>query len=279
MKPAATYGINDPAYIVIHQSLAEKRAQYKCGPLFLTPDMLRPWSQHDFMSMTGLRSVKHRLDSPFRCRPDLNARVSVWRGDITSLEVDAIVNAANKSLRGGGGVDGAIHRAAGSLLDRECAELNGCEVGDAKLTHGYRLPAKFVIHTVGPKGQHEAPLRAAYANSLQRMVEHQLTTIAFPCISTGVYGFPNAPACKIALETVRNFLEHDAYGPRVERVIFCLFMAVDIDLYERFAHYYFPWTAVDVPDAESASTVKIADEPEHLLQALEDLNVPMEDNA
>lgn len=156
--------------------------------------------------------------------------IEVVTADITTLEVDAIVNAANSSLLGGGGVDGAIHRAAGPLLARFCRTLGGCRAGEAKISPGFDLPARYVIHTVGPvwqDGRHYEPalLRACYRNSFGIALQNGVRTIAFPAISTGVYGYPRAPAARIALG------EMHACEGRFERIVACCFSTADADLY------------------------------------------------
>lgn len=152
-------------------------------------------------------------------------RIEIIQGDITKSEVDAIVNAANTSLLGGGGVDGAIHMAAGSALLAECRTLGGCKTGEAKITRGYRLPAKYVIHTPGPRykdGNHnEAELLAScYRNCLKLAVENHCATVDFPSISTGVYSFPLNDAAKIAVRTLAETLEHNTTIKRVRMVCF-----------------------------------------------------------
>ena len=164
-----------------------------------------------------------------------DGKIEIARGDITKVRVDAIVNAANTTLLGGGGVDGAIHRTAGPELLAECRSVGGCRPGDAKITRGYRLPARFVIHTVGPVwrgGNHgESEMLAnCYRHSLQLAVENGIKTIAFPAISCGAYGYPIQDAAQIAVKTTRNFL---ATVDKIEKVTFVLW---GDDIYDAYHH-------------------------------------------
>ncbi len=168
-------------------------------------------------------------------KKDILNKIEILKGDITRLAVDAIVNAANNSLLGGGGVDGAIHRVAGPELLEACRKIGGCPTGEARVTKGYDLPAAYVIHTVGPvyKNKEEsAPLLTrCYINSLETAVQHDIASIAFPAISCGVYGYPIKDACKIAVDTTCDFISRH---PSVNKVIFILFSSEDVNVYRDY---------------------------------------------
>lgn len=161
-------------------------------------------------------------------------KITIAKGDITEQDVEVIVNAANKTLLRGGGVDGAIHNAAGPKLKEECKKLGGCKTGDAKITKGYNLPAKYIIHTVGPiygseNGKEANLLYNCYKNSLELAKEHYLKTIAFPAISTGFYGYPQRRAAKIAIKAVKDFTEKDSFFKEIR---FILFSGEQLKIYE-----------------------------------------------
>lgn len=167
----------------------------------------------------------------------MKAKIKIIKGDITKVKVEAIVNAANKTLLGGGGVDGAIHRAAGPKLLEECERLGGCKTGEAKITKGYNLPAKYVIHTVGPiwrggKDNEAEKLASCYRNSLKLAIKNKIKSFAFPSISTGAYGFPIEKAAPIALREVKKFLEENE---TIKKVIFVLFSEKDFQIYQKLA--------------------------------------------
>ncbi|XP_067421385.1 ADP-ribose glycohydrolase MACROD2 isoform X2 [Emydura macquarii macquarii] len=197
-------------------------------------------------------------------KKSLSEKVSLYRGDITLLEIDAIVNAANSSLLGGGGVDGCIHRAAGPCLFAECRNLSGCGTGQAKITCGYDLPAKYVIHTVGPIARghlsdtHKEDLANCYKSSLKLAKENNIRSIAFPCISTGIYGFPNEPAAVIALTTIKEWLNKNLN--EMDRVIFCVFLEVDYKIFKKKMSEYFP------TDDDNEEETEISEDTEGLEQ-------------
>ncbi|XP_078005838.1 ADP-ribose glycohydrolase MACROD2 isoform X5 [Phascolarctos cinereus] len=224
---------------LLKMTLEERRKEYVRDyvPLKDIPswkEEMKSKSQNDDESAQEVSQVKKSLSE----------KVSLYRGDITLLEIDAIVNAANASLLGGGGVDGCIHRAAGPCLVAECRNLSGCETGQAKITCGYDLPAKYVIHTVGPiarghiSDSHKEDLANCYKSSLKLAKENNIRSIAFPCISTGIYGFPNEPAAIIALTTIKEWLNRNHH--EMDRIIFCVFLEVDFKIFKKKMSEYFP---------------------------------------
>ncbi|KAL0095368.1 hypothetical protein F4703DRAFT_1912531 [Phycomyces blakesleeanus] len=179
------------------------------------------------------------------------SKVSLCHTDITKLKVGAIVNAANETLLGGGGVDGAIHRAAGPRLVEECSTLGGCREGEAKITAGYNLPSKHVIHTVGPQSEKPDVLANCYLNSLKLLEQNNLRSIAFPCIATGVYGYDNEKAANVALWTTRKFIQDRMTAGKdpVDKIIFDLFNQKDIAIYKDLLPVYFPAASTTIENS------------------------------
>jgi len=219
-----------------------------------------------------------------------NAKIALVRHDITQLRVSAIVNAANSSLLGGGGVDGAIHRAAGPDLVKECRTLDGCDTGDAKITSAYDLPCDKVVHAVGPVYHSDKPerseqlLRGCYRKSLELAVGNGCKSIAFSAISTGIYGYPSDDAAEAAISEVRNFLD-EGHGEGLEAVVFCNFLEKDERAYQEYLPMYFPpaeETAMKPASEETASEMKGTggeSAPETLADKLPDapITVPSEE--
>ena len=231
-----TTSFNEDWLAIKALSLNDKRKMYTCRSYF-TLERILSWPEY-YKEKNLCRISKRQLPVSIHANPMLNGKISLFIGDITSLEIDCIVNAANSSLLGGGGVDGAIHRAAGPSLLKECRTLQGCSTGDAKITYGYKLPATHVIHTVGPMNGDAKQLFSCYQTSLEIARKFGLRSIAFPCVSTGIYGFPNDRAAEIVLSLTKSYLEE--FGDHFDRIIFCLFMQEDIYLYQDFMQVFFP---------------------------------------
>ncbi|NP_001083167.1 ADP-ribose glycohydrolase MACROD2 [Xenopus laevis] len=261
----------------MYQSNKKKRLwkEEKERLLNMTRDERRK-EYREYVSLDKIPSLMEELkskassddESPeeIQVKNSLCEKVSFYKGDITQLEVDAIVNAANTSLLGGGGVDGCIHRASGPSLLAECRELGGCETGQAKITCGYELPAKYVIHTVGPIARghitpnHKQDLASCYNSSLTLATENDIRTIAFPCISTGIYGYPNEPAANVALTTVKEFLKKNR--DKIDRVIFCVFLEVDFKIYKRKLNEFFPKDGGDDEEGEKGDSDEMKEDTE-----------------
>ncbi|OTB03833.1 hypothetical protein M426DRAFT_321330 [Hypoxylon sp. CI-4A] len=229
---------------------------------------MAPTSASDIPSLSLLYKLK-KLDAPRHgpvqgASPANNDRIGLFRGDITTLSVDAIVNAANTSLLGGGGVDGAIHRAAGPNLLSECRSLGGCPTGFSKITDAYKLPCKKVIHAVGPiyndahPAKSEVALRSCYRSSLELAVRNGLKTVAFSAISTGVYGYPSNEAAHVACDAVRKYMSSDD-GQQLEKVIFVTFEEKDVRAYNNLLPLHFPPRDVSVAAEEETTKEQVAE--------------------
>lgn len=214
------------------KDLEEKRSRYKCKNFYTLSDVVS-WEES---------GKSHKNPYPegrlYEFNPELNKKISIWKGSATNLEVDAVVNAANTSLLGGGGIDGAIHKASGRFLKKECKALDGCKTGKTKITKGYKLPAKYVLHTVGPTSDDDELLRGCYDTCLELVEQNGIKTVGFCCISTGIFGYPLRDATLVALSAVRRWLEKNK--DLVDRIIFITFLEEETKEYELLCPYFFP---------------------------------------
>mmetsp|Transcript_3161 Transcript_3161/g.12105 ORF Transcript_3161/g.12105 Transcript_3161/m.12105 type:complete len:462 (-) Transcript_3161:2372-3757(-) len=219
-------------------TLEEKRELYGCGDHFVQCEDLTIWPEYFAHQKLKIPQEK----SEYTANNELNQKIVLWKGDSTCLECDAIVNAANSSLLGGGGIDGAIHGAAGGHLREECMKLDGCSTGETKITKGYRLPAKHVLHTVGPTREDPVMLASCYQTCLDVAKANGVRTLAFCCISTGIYGYPLRKATHVALKTVREWLENEDNANSIDRLIFVVFKfdTKEERVYKRYLPRYFP---------------------------------------
>ncbi|KAI1092189.1 MACRO domain-containing protein [Rostrohypoxylon terebratum] len=253
-----------------------------------TAAKMAPTSASDIPSLSLLYKLK-KLDvsrlGPFQGASSVhNDRIGLFRGDITTLSVDAIVNAANNSLLGGGGVDGAIHRAAGRGLNAECRTLGGCPTGLSKITDAYNLPCKKVIHTVGPiyndanPDESEADLRSCYRSSLELAVQNGIKTVAFSAISTGVYGYPSMDAAHVACDTVRKYMDGED-GAKLDKVIFVTFVEKDVRAYNSCLPRHFPPNTSSSSDEDGTNDAENEQAAEAEAKASQLPNVPTTDPA
>eukprot|EP01118_Nematostelium_gracile_P014066 TRINITY_DN540_c0_g1_i2.p1 TRINITY_DN540_c0_g1~~TRINITY_DN540_c0_g1_i2.p1 ORF type:complete len:351 (-),score=105.33 TRINITY_DN540_c0_g1_i2:23-1075(-) len=208
----------------------ERRARYRRSKFAIVENM-PTWKEYS-------DSFEYLPESKYGVNDEINSKISLFHGDITTIECDAIVNAANERCLGGGGVDGSIHNAAGNDLYRECKTLNGCRTGKTKITRGYNLPARYVLHSVGPIGESPRELTSCYWTALELAAEYNLKTVVFCGISTGIFGYPLEPASRIALKTTRLWLEQN--HQKIDRVVFCTFLDKERVCYERLIGEYFP---------------------------------------
>jgi O-acetyl-ADP-ribose deacetylase (regulator of RNase III) len=208
-------------------SVEAKRKLYMCvAEDYTTVERdTKPWSE------VGKKFPTKPGETSFATDESLNSQIRIYTGDITRLEVHAVVNAANEACLGGSGVDGAIHKAAGKELLDECRLLRGCPTGQAKVTAGYRLPASAIIHAVGPKGKKPKLLRETYESALKAALDSGFKTVAFSCISTGIYGFPSDAAAVTVTECLRHFLETQPGAEKLEAIVVCLFEPKDANAY------------------------------------------------
>ncbi|KAJ5071531.1 adp-ribose glycohydrolase macrod2 [Anaeramoeba ignava] len=224
------------------QPLKDRREKYPRYSRYVPIEKVKKWEKF-YPEIKDTVDPRFLLQQKFPVNQTLNNKVAIWRGDITTLEIDAIVNAANSSLLGGGGVDGAIHSAAGSGLRKENATLGGCRTGEAKLSTGHKMPCGFVLSTVGPIGEDPDALESCYKESLDLLKEVELKSIGFCCISTGIFGYPNRNAAEVALQTTREWMEKN--HEKIDLIIFVIFLPVDWTIYTHLMPQYFPVEDLD----------------------------------
>jgi len=224
-------------------TLEERRKRYHCRKFTRAEDIIT-WDQYAKDLQTQVSDSKIDISAD----TELNKKIALWHGDITTIETDgAIVNAANESCLGGGGVDGAIHSAAGHMLYLECRTLHGCNTGESKITCGYNLPAKYIIHTVGPVGRDARKLQSCYWSSLQLAVQNNIKTVIFCGISSGIFGYPLYEASTIGLKTVRDWLGKDDNRNKVDKIIFCTFLDKERFCYHKLTPLFFPLPQISDP--------------------------------
>jgi len=244
-------------------SLQERRERYNCGDDFTTLSDVKPWTQYCVEDLSGYEGIHAKdaqeyiaafnakddgddteetedTDDIYQPDAEINRKVAHWRGNITAIEVGAIVNAANKGLLGGGGVDGAIHSAAGNMLYQECLPLGGADTGETKITRGYNLPAEYVLHTVGPIGENTEKLRSCYLTCLELVKKHNIRSVCFCGISTGIYSYPLYAASHVALKTIREWMEVPENRDAVDMVIVCTYLPKEKICYDKLFPTYFP---------------------------------------
>jgi len=238
----------------------ERRQRYHCRRYIKAED-IETWDKSSQKRPKDEPAVQ--TDIKYAYNAEINKKLAFYHGDITSIETDgAIVNAANESCLGGGGVDGSIHSAAGDKLYQECRTLNGCDTGDAKITRGYDLPAKFIIHSVGPTSKNAKLLTSCYQRCMEVAVEHKVRTVIFCGISTGIFGYPLYEASIIALKIIRAFLEDPNNLAKFDKIIFCTFLEKERICYGKLAPIFFPFVDNNVNAEEKKTEEKKEEEEE-----------------
>ena len=222
----------------------------------ITVEDLPTWSQAGYLAQKEQLVPKETIPK-YKANEEINKKVTFWmKGNSVKLAADAIVNAANSYLLAGGGICGMIHSAAGPELQEACAEIGGCPTGSSVVTPGFELPAKYVIHAVGPIGENPEALQSVYESVLSHINGDTIKSVALCCISTGIYGYPIEKATPIALESVRKFLEIPENLQKTERIIFVVFSPKDVSTYYQFVNEYFPLTVNEIKESKKKAEEK-----------------------